>query len=42
MSAAMHGFNDRHVTVIRISASELTRDVDEAADALVRMAAEKR
>jgi very-short-patch-repair endonuclease len=33
--------NDRHVTLIRISASELTRDVDEAADALARLASEK-
>jgi very-short-patch-repair endonuclease len=33
---AKHG-----VTVVRISASELTREIDEAADAIVRMAAER-
>jgi very-short-patch-repair endonuclease len=30
----------RGVTVVRIAASELTRGIDEAADAIVRMAAE--
>ena len=29
------------ITVIRISAAELNRNVDEAADAIVRLAAEK-
>jgi very-short-patch-repair endonuclease len=29
------------VTVVRIPAKDLTRDIDEAADAIVRMAAEK-
>ena len=33
---AKHG-----VTVVRISASELTREIDEAANAIVQMAAEK-
>jgi very-short-patch-repair endonuclease len=31
----------RSVTVVRISARELMRSVDEAADAIVRMVAEK-
>jgi very-short-patch-repair endonuclease len=30
------------VTVVRIAAAELTADLDEAADAIVRMAAEQR
>jgi very-short-patch-repair endonuclease len=31
----------RGVTVIRISASDLTKEVDDAADAIIRMAAER-
>jgi very-short-patch-repair endonuclease len=31
----------RGVTVVHISAGELTRQIDEAADAIVRMAADK-
>ena len=31
----------RGVTVVRIAASDLTREIDEAADAIVRMAMEK-
>ena len=34
---AMRGWHD--ITIVRITANELPRDMDEAADAIVRMAA---
>ncbi len=33
--------NGRGVTVVRIAANELARDIDNAADAIIRMAAER-